>query len=214
MHNIRLLAPRSHGGHNSISISGTQPRSRHRPHRRITGYHNPFDDEQSPSYEQGHVPELSLQKPTSFNGQTQAPQRPPPYSCTVSIEGVVEMRFERTSPFNTVKDAKWENVYVRLQGTMLELRQAKTHGLFTPGSVRGTVTGEPGKLLKRFTMQHAEAVSALLVCCQAGRTGRLIFHPGRGRRLQESGDDPQVAYITASPCIYHQGAPAYRPTTI
>lgn len=137
----------------SRSGAGHESRSRHGPVRRITGYHNAFDDEEPPDYHDDHpLSDFKLPIPNLPHID------PPKYSCTTFIEGVLEMRLERISPFDSVKDSQWDKVHVRLQGTMLEIHQAKTFGLFTPASKRGNVTGSPGRLLKRYTMQHAEVV--------------------------------------------------------
>ncbi|KAL9061476.1 MAG: hypothetical protein Q9162_000007 [Coniocarpon cinnabarinum] len=116
-----------------------------RQHRRITGYHNFFDELAPPDYDICAGP-----SPPAVT----AP--PPEYECSVEASDVVEIVWERTSPFHPVQVASWQNVHIALRGTLLQVSNAKTHGLLTPAWKRGQPTGEPGRKIKSYTLQHAE----------------------------------------------------------
>ena len=118
------------------------PRSRRQ--RRITGYHNVFDELSPPDYD--------LLGPPLTSDTLQ----PPEYDCTVQASDVLEVIWERTSPFHSVQMTPWQTVHVELRGTFLQISNAKTHGLLTPAWKRGAPTGAAGRKIRAYTLQHAE----------------------------------------------------------
>ncbi|KAF2797046.1 hypothetical protein K505DRAFT_236415 [Melanomma pulvis-pyrius CBS 109.77] len=76
---------------------------------------------------------------------------PPQYACTVEIGGILGMKQELSSPFQVAGTREWNDVYVLLRGTQLCIYRIKSpHFLFksrSPG---------PGRLIKSFSLQHAE----------------------------------------------------------
>ena len=116
-----------------------------RQHRRITGYHNVFDELSPPDYDVFGIPSL-----------TEATALPPVYDCTVEAADVLEVIWERNSPFQPAQMSPWQSIHVSLQGTLLTMSNAKTHGLLTPAWKRGRPTGEAGRRIRGYTLQHAE----------------------------------------------------------
>ncbi|KAJ9622271.1 hypothetical protein H2203_006489 [Taxawa tesnikishii (nom. ined.)] len=74
----------------------------------------------------------------------------PRYTCTVEKEGVMAMCVEALSPFNSLPVQTWREVYVVLSGTMLNIHKVKTT------SVGRLSVASAGRLLRTFTLQHAE----------------------------------------------------------
>jgi hypothetical protein len=61
------------------------------------------------------------------------------------------LKQELTSPFQLASDRDWHDTYVILQGT-----QISTYRLKHPGPFSKSKTIGPGRLIKNFTLQHAE----------------------------------------------------------
>ncbi|OSS45963.1 hypothetical protein B5807_08026 [Epicoccum nigrum] len=76
---------------------------------------------------------------------------PPPYTCTVEIEGVLGVRHELLSPFHVSGQRDWSDCYVVLRGTQLNIHRAKQPGLWSK-SRQATA----GRLISSYTLQHAE----------------------------------------------------------
>lgn len=82
---------------------------------------------------------------------TRKTKTPPAYSCTVEIEGTLGMKQELTSVFDVSRSREWHDVYVVLQGTQLCIYRIKTPGILSKDRAPA-----PGRLLRTFTLQHAE----------------------------------------------------------
>jgi hypothetical protein len=80
---------------------------------------------------------------------------PPPYTCTVELEGVLGVRHELLSPFHVSGQRDWSDCYVVLRGTQLNIHRAKQPGLWSK-SRQATA----GRLITSYTLQHAEVGSA------------------------------------------------------
>ncbi|KAF2192671.1 hypothetical protein K469DRAFT_468656, partial [Zopfia rhizophila CBS 207.26] len=75
----------------------------------------------------------------------------PPYTCTVEIEGTLGMKQEFVSPFQVSGSREWNNAYVVLRGTHLSIYRLKH-----PHFLSKSRTPGPGRLIRAFTLQHAE----------------------------------------------------------
>lgn len=112
-----------------------------RTSRRATSYYNSFQTVCSPANDE----------PPSYNRAARLrPTRPagngrenlPKYTCTVAAETKVLLHLESINPLHGVSDCEWKEVYVVLRGTLLSFHRPKDSG--------------PGKLLRSYTLQHAE----------------------------------------------------------
>lgn len=66
----------------------------------------------------------------------------PTYSCAVNAEGRFLLQVESINPLHGVAEGEWREIYVVLRGTLLCLYRVKD--------------ARPGKLLRSYTLQHAE----------------------------------------------------------
>ncbi|KAI9718161.1 MAG: hypothetical protein M1828_006793 [Chrysothrix sp. TS-e1954] len=144
-------APGVNGQARSEHTNVSSSRSRY---RRIVGYHNSVCDEladifeRPPPYGQVSKPGLSVQTPNDSL---------PRYSCSVSCQDVVEMKMERSSPFDVVQHAMWFEVFARLQGTLLEFHHVKMPGgFFSTNTKHNRIEPSAGRSIRRYTLQHAE----------------------------------------------------------
>lgn len=76
---------------------------------------------------------------------------PPPYTCTVELEGVLGVRHELLSPFHVSGQRDWSDCYVVLRGTQLSIHRAKQPGLWSKSRQPSA-----GRLISSYTLQHAE----------------------------------------------------------
>lgn len=76
---------------------------------------------------------------------------PPSYSCSVEIRGVLGVKQELSSPFSVAGNREWYDAFIILQGTQLSLYRVKQPGLLSKN--RRPI---PGRLLRSYTLQHAE----------------------------------------------------------
>lgn len=74
----------------------------------------------------------------SLEGREQLPG----YSCTVEFGAKVLFNLESVNPLSFAGDAEWRDVYALVRGTMLNIYRVKDGGA--------------GKLLRSYTLQHAE----------------------------------------------------------
>ncbi|KAI4720422.1 hypothetical protein E4T48_03297 [Aureobasidium sp. EXF-10727] len=136
---------------NPVQDDGSQavrPRS-----RRVTSYHHPFQTrcspctDPAPSYATATRNPKFLPTPRFFdNGREVLPK----YTCTVSREGPMQMRIEKISPFQYLQKQDFRTVYVVLNGTQLSVHKIKTVQL------AGHSLPTAGRLIKRYSLQHAE----------------------------------------------------------
>ena len=86
----------------------------------------------------------------------------PGYTCSLQADSVFSMKTELITPFDRCEDRLWSKVFVRLEGTMLNIHRLKTPHLFSkaPQSLEGTrdmpAGASAGSLLRSYTLQHAE----------------------------------------------------------
>ncbi|KAF2659218.1 hypothetical protein K491DRAFT_574229, partial [Lophiostoma macrostomum CBS 122681] len=76
----------------------------------------------------------------------------PPYSCSVELSGVLGLKQELCSPFQAATSREWNEAYVVLRGTQLLVYRVKT-----PHFLSKSRTPTPGRLVRTYTLQHAEA---------------------------------------------------------
>ena len=76
----------------------------------------------------------------------------PPYSCSVFMQGSLAVKQELSSPFTVAYDRRWRNMHATLRGTQLLFHRSKTGPLFG----KTYDTPQAGRLLKRYSLQHAE----------------------------------------------------------
>ncbi|KAI5249081.1 hypothetical protein E4T42_05461 [Aureobasidium subglaciale] len=121
--------------------------------RRVTSYHHPFQtrcspcDDPAPSYA---VAARTSRFPPAPRFLDNGKEVLPKYTCTVSREGPMQMRIEKISPFQYLPKQDFRTVYVVLNGTQLSVHKIKTVQL------AGHSLPTAGKLIKRYSTQHAE----------------------------------------------------------
>lgn len=113
-----------------------------RPSRRATSYYNSFQtvcstsDDQPPSYP------IATRHRSAHKRHLEGREILPKYSCSVGAEGKVLLQLESISPLHGPSDMDWREVYLVLRGTLVNFHRIKDNG--------------PGKLLRSYTLQHAE----------------------------------------------------------
>lgn len=111
--------------------------------RRVTSHHNSFQTICSPATDAPPAyPIAARQKPVSHRPTDGGLEPLPAYSCSVSAEAKVLLNVESNSPLHAVSDSDWREVYLVLRGTMISVHRVKDGGR--------------GRLLRYYTLQHAE----------------------------------------------------------
>jgi hypothetical protein len=78
-------------------------------------------------------------------------QSPPPYTCSVEMQGLVGIKQELSSPFQVSGHREWHDVYAILRGTQLSIHRIKYPRLLSKNKEPC-----PGRLLRSYSLQHAE----------------------------------------------------------
>ncbi|KAK3719525.1 hypothetical protein LTR37_004383 [Vermiconidia calcicola] len=110
--------------------------------RRATSYYNSFQtvcstsNDDPPSYETA-ARQRQPRRPAGYGKEVL-----PSYSCSVATGAKVLLQLESISPLHGPSESDWREVYVILRGTLLNIYRAKGDGA--------------GKLLRSYTLQHAE----------------------------------------------------------
>ncbi|KAF2141667.1 uncharacterized protein K452DRAFT_287618 [Aplosporella prunicola CBS 121167] len=118
------------------------------------GYHNTFHTHA--------VPADPDQTPPTYDSLRPEPVCPrealPTYSCSVLFEGPLGFKSEYHDVFERTctRDRQWQDVYVVLRGTQLNVHRLKT-SLFHSRSKRAAA----GRLMRSYSLQHAEVGLAL-----------------------------------------------------
>ena len=124
------------------------------------GYHNTFHTHEPPvlTSPPSYACATSSQTLTWLNTKAVAEKRalrsaraPPAYTCTVEFEGIMGIKQELCSVFEVARTREWNDVYVVLRGTQLTI-----HRLKSPGMLSKSRTPTAGKVVKTYTLQHAE----------------------------------------------------------
>jgi hypothetical protein len=129
----------------------------------VYGYHNTFHThsqlpvDSPPSYASANSDSTLSRLNAQAQREKAALSAPlPPYTCTVQIEGILGLKQELVSPFQVAGNREWNDAYVVLQGTQLSIYRIKA-----PSILSKTRTVGPGRLIKTYTLQHAEVGIAL-----------------------------------------------------
>lgn len=143
---------------NARSSNNNTPNSSDRTNNPPTyGYHNTFHTHDQPP---PPVPPPSYACATSEATLRQLREKAlaesrscelPAYSCSIELEGILGLKNELSSPFQLAHNREWNDVYVFLRGTQLSIYRLKYPGPFSKNRNPG-----PGRLIKTFTLQHAE----------------------------------------------------------
>ncbi|KAF2717132.1 hypothetical protein K431DRAFT_277526 [Polychaeton citri CBS 116435] len=159
----------------------TAPAQRPRPPRRPTSNFNAFQTTCTPSTDSPPAYAAAVRhrpspQPTVDEAQFRAP---PKYTCTVSAEAKLLLQVESINPLHKTISGEWKEVYLVLRGTLLCIHKVKDQG--------------PGKLLRSYTLQHAEIGMALdvqhTVLVPQSRLGYLV---PLGARLRAAKKDPML----------------------
>ena len=112
-----------------------------RPSRRATSHYNAFQtvcstaNDSPPAYA---IAARHRPKPCRAVGAESLPE----YTCTVSAEAKLLLQLESINPLHVMSEGDWKETYMILRGTLLSFHRVKDGG--------------PGKLLRSYTLQHAE----------------------------------------------------------
>lgn len=135
--------------HSSTSTSTSSPSN---SSASCYGYHNTFHTHSQPADPQAQPPAYTpRQKAERITDAL------PSYSCSVLFEGPLGYKTEYANIFEKPcsKDRQWQDVYVILRGTQLNIYRLKT--TFFSKSKKPA----PGRLLRSYSLQHAELGLAL-----------------------------------------------------
>lgn len=119
---------------------------------RTTGYHNTY----SPARDADVL--LPTHRLSQTPNDAEGCELPPAYTCTVAYEGRVGLKLEGTTPFDTIENGQWHDVYLALCGTMLSVHTCKAPNPFrlSLNLIQEKPADCCGELVRRYTMQHAE----------------------------------------------------------
>ena len=134
-------------------ISNPRPRTQCEISR-VTGYYNSFDDALAYSKDVFQTGGEMSSEPICL---VQSAEVLPEYSCSVRIEGSLSMKVERMTPFDALESPQWSDVYVVLQGTLLEIHRIKSRKYRGKATTLQDSVHSAGQLIKNYTLQHAEA---------------------------------------------------------
>jgi hypothetical protein len=114
-----------------------------RTSRRAQSYFNTFQTACTPAHDDPpSYASASRQKPVIRREIIAGKEALPQYTCTVSAGLRMLVNMESASPLHVVAQSEWRDVYVEVRGTMLNFHRVKD--------------GRPSKILRSYTLQHAE----------------------------------------------------------
>jgi hypothetical protein len=148
--------------------------------RRAQSYFNTFQtictpaQDDPPSYAAA-----SRQKTVASRDIIAGKEALPQYTCTVSAGCRMLVNMESVSPLHSVSQSDWRDIYVEVRGTMLNFHRVKD--------------GRPGRILRSYTLQHAEIGLAPdvyhTVLAPNSRLAHLIPSAARQKAFKK---DPQL----------------------
>ncbi|KAK4508101.1 hypothetical protein PRZ48_001839 [Zasmidium cellare] len=110
---------------------------------RLTSHYSQFQTSCTPAVDSPPTyVQAAKQRPTNARSLTEGCEPLPSYSCTVGAEGKLLLNLESINPLSPVGEGEWREVYAVLRGTLLSFHRVKDGGA--------------GKLLRTYTLQHAE----------------------------------------------------------
>ncbi|KAF4302398.1 hypothetical protein GTA08_BOTSDO06254 [Botryosphaeria dothidea] len=117
------------------------------------GYHNTFHTHSQPADPAAQPPAYTPRNPDNIPARDALPS----YSCSVLFEGPLGFKTEYINIFEKPcpRDRQWQDVYVILRGTQLNIHRLKT-SLFSKSK-----KPSPGRLIHTYSLQHAELGLAL-----------------------------------------------------
>lgn len=111
--------------------------------RRATSYYNPFQTTCTTATDNPPCYAIATRhKPAERRPEDCGKECLPQYTCTVAAEAKVLLNIESVSPLHGVAASEWREAYMVLRGTLLSFHKPKDGG--------------PGRLLRSYTLQHAE----------------------------------------------------------
>lgn len=155
-------------GHDSGSGTGSSRgggtggggNSQSRATPQIVGYYNSFHTHSKPAPSHPLLPsyDATLRTQRLCPRIEEGGEELPPYSCTVSMQGPLAMKQELSSPFTVAYDRRWRDVHATLSGTQLLVHRLKLSSSLFGKTLE---TPQAGKLIKAYTLQHAEVGVAI-----------------------------------------------------
>ena len=149
-----------------------------RPSRRATSYYNSFQTVCSSANDCPPPYAIATRHRPAQRRRTDFGESLPRYTCTVAAEAKVLLQLESINPLHGVSESEWREVYVVLRGTLLSFHRSKDSG--------------PGKLLRSYTLQHAEVGLAPdtqhTVLVPQTRLAHLVPSPARRKAWQRDPD--------------------------
>lgn len=148
--------------------------------RRAQSYFNTFQTTCTPAQDDPpSYATASRQKTVARRDIAAGKEALPQYTCTVSAGLRMLVNMESVSPLHSVSKSEWRDVYVEVRGTMLNFHRVKD--------------GRPNRLLRSYTLQHAEIGLAPdashTVLAPNSRLAHLIPSAARQKAFRK---DPQL----------------------
>lgn len=168
---------RQQGGRDAMYMSFPEMRAHRSSPKRALSNYNTFQTICSPSHDS--PPAYAVATRHKYPAQ-QLPREEvlPGYSCSVEAEARLLLQLESINPLHGISESEWREVYVTLRGTLLNIHRVKDGGA--------------GKLLRSYTLQHAEVGLAPevlhTVLVPQTRLARLIPMAARSRAWQKDPD--------------------------
>ena len=131
----------------STQVAGQQPQPTGlpstRPPKRAQSYFNSFQTTCNPAQDDPPTyATATRQRPAARRDLHAGRESLPKYSCSVSAGATMLVNMESVSPLHNVSQSEWRDVFVEVRGTLLNFHRVKD--------------GRPYRLLRSYTLQHAE----------------------------------------------------------
>jgi hypothetical protein len=151
-----------------------------RPPKRAQSYFNSFQTTCTPTQDDPPTyAAATRQRPVSRRDTHAGREALPSYSCSVSAGATMLVNMESVSPLHNVQQSEWRDVFVEVRGTLLNFHRVKD--------------GRPYRLLRSYTLQHAEVGLAPdayhTVLAPNSRLAHLIPSSARQKAFRK---DPQL----------------------
>jgi hypothetical protein len=140
---ISITGSSQHAARQEAHVASVAEMATTRTPRRAQSYFNTFQTTCTPA--QDNPPSYataSRQKTVPRREIAAGKEVLPQYTCTVSAGLRMLVNMESVSPLHVVSQSEWRDVYVEVRGTMLNFHRVRD--------------GRPGKVLRSYTLQHAE----------------------------------------------------------